>query len=95
MWICGKIIQSSTSTVVCSEECQKELIRHQRNKSDIKCGRRKLPAEERYKSNRPQSGVKGVTWRYNGKWQAVYNRNYIGVFNTIDEASRAIEDYKK
>ena len=44
--------------------------------------------------NIPQSGVPGVSWRKNGKWQATYKRHYLGVFGTVEEAAEVIEKYK-
>lgn len=48
--ICGKVFDKDVTSVTCSPECQKEHERIQQNKADIKAGKRKLPAEERYKS---------------------------------------------
>lgn len=92
--ICGKTFDSNNS-VTCSPECHNELKRIRQNTADIKRGKRKLPANEKYISDRPQSGIPGVTWRKNGKWQAVYKTHYIGVFDTINQAATAIDNYKK
>lgn len=92
--ICGKIFDSDTATVTCSPECGKELQRIRQNESDIRRGKRKIPAKERYSSGKPQSGVIGVTYRDNGKWQATYKGRYLGVFETIDDAAKAIEKEK-
>lgn len=91
--ICGKEFQKSTSRVTCSEECEKELLRFWQNKADIKRGKRKLPAEERYESTLPKSGVPGITWRKNGKWQATYKGKYIGVYGNLEDAKKAQEQY--
>ena len=91
--ICGKEFEKHTTEVTCSKECKKEHERIRKNKADIKAGKRKLPAEERYKSKAPQSGVIGVAY-HNGKWQATYKGKYIGIYSTIELASEAIEQYK-
>lgn len=91
--ICGKIFDKDVNSVTCSSECQKEHERIQQNKADIRAGKRKLPANERYISKVPQSGIVGVTY-HNGKWQAVYKGKYLGVYPTIELASEAIEQYK-
>lgn len=92
--ICGKEFQKTTARVTCSDECEKELLRIRQNKADIKRGKRKRPAEERYESDLPKSGVPGITWRKNGKWQVTYKRKYIGVYDSIENAKRALEDFK-
>ena len=93
--ICGKEFQKSTSRVTCSEECEKELLRLWQNKADIKRGKRKLPAGERYESTLPKSGVPGITWRKNGKWQATYKGKYIGVYGNLEDAKKAHIPYEK
>lgn len=92
--ICGKEFEKHTSTATCSIECEKELRRIKQNESDIRRGKRKIPAEERYISGKPQSGVAGVTYRQNGKWQATYKGHYLGVFETVEEAAEAIAKEK-
>lgn len=92
--ICGKTFEKESSTVTCSPECEAELRRITQNRALIKKGKRLLPAESRYESGLPKSGVPGVTWRKNGKWQAIYKSHYIGVYDTIEAASEAIEQYK-
>ena len=92
--VCGKIFDTDTVTVTCSAECEKELRRIKQNESDIRRGKRKIPAEERYISGKPQSGVVGVTYRQNGKWQATYKGHYLGVFETVEEAAEAIAKEK-
>lgn len=93
--VCGKEFEKHTARVTCSEECEKELLRLKRNLSDFKRGKRKLAPEEHYDSGLPRSGVSGVTWRRNGKWQATYKRKYLGVFSTVLEAEEAINNYKQ
>ena len=94
--ICGKIFDAETPITTCSPECKKEYMRQKQNKADIRRGKRKLPADQRYDSGLPKSGIPGVTYRRNnGKWSASYKRHYIGVFKTIEEAKEAIELYKK
>ena len=89
--ICGKEYEKHTTRVTCSPECQKEYRRRQQNEADIRRGKRKLPADQRYDSGLPKSGVVGVTWnRKCGKWQATYRGKYIGVYNTVEQAGEAI-----
>lgn len=94
--ICGKEFGKHTPEVTCSSpECRKELKRIRQNKADIQRGKRKLPADQRYESGLPKSGVIGVTWKQTlGKWQAIYKRKYIGVYETVEQAVKAIEEYK-
>lgn len=91
--ICGKEFQKTTARVTCSEECEKELLRIRHNKADIKRGKRKRPAEERYESNLPKSGVPGITWRKNGKWQVTCKGKYIGVYGNLEDAKKAQEKF--
>lgn len=93
--ICGKEFEKHTTEITCSPECHKEYIRIKQNTADIRRGKRKLPADQRYDSGLPKSGVVGVTWkRENKKWQATYRRKYIGLYDTIEQAIEAIEKYK-
>lgn len=93
--ICGKEFEKHTSAAACSLDCEKELRRRRQNRADIKRGKRKIPADQRYNSGLPQSGVVGVTYRrQSGKWQAKYKRKYIGLYDTAEQAARAIEEYK-
>lgn len=92
--ICGKEFEKHTTTVTCSPECAREYRRRKQNEADIRRGTRKLPADQRYSSGLPQSGVVGVTWhRQCGKWQATYKRKYIGLFDTVELAAAEIEKY--
>lgn len=93
--ICGKEFEKHTPAATCSDECEKELRRRRQNRADIKRGKRKLPADQRYESGLPKSGVVGVTWNQTlGKWQATCRRKYIGVYETVEQAAKAIEEYK-
>lgn len=93
--ICGKKFEKHTPTVTCSPECERELRRRKQNRADIKRGKRKLPADQRYNSGLPKSGVVGVAYhRQSGKWQSKYKGKYIGLYDTIEQAAKAIEDYK-
>ena len=94
--ICGKEFEKHTSAATCSMECEKELKRRRQNRADIKRGKRKLPADQRYNSGLPKSGVVGVTYhRQSGKWQAKYKQKYIGLYDTIEQALKAIKEYEK
>ena len=94
--ICGKEFEKHTSAATCSPECEKELKRRRQNRADIKRGKRKLPADQRYDSGIPQSGIVGVTYhRKSGKWEAKYKRKYIGLYDTVERAAEALEEYKK
>ena len=93
--ICGKEFEKHTSAAACSLDCEKELRRRRQNRADIKRGKRKIPADQRYNSGLPKSGVVGVTYhRQSGKWQAKYNRKYIGLYDTAEQAAKAIDDIK-
>lgn len=93
--ICGKEYEKHNVEITCSPECQKEYRRRVQNETDIRRGKRNLPADQRYDSGLPKSGVVGVTWnRKRGKWQASYKRKYIGLYETIDQAVEAIENHK-
>ena len=93
--ICGKEFEKHTSAATCSPECEKELKRRRQNRADIKRGKRKIPEDQRYNSGLPKSGVVGVTYhRKSGKWQAKYRQKYIGLYDTVDQAVSAIENYK-
>lgn len=93
--ICGREFEKHTPTVTCSPECERELRRRNQNRADIRRGKRKLPADQRYCSGLPRSGVVGVTWnRKLGKWQANCERKYIGLYETVDQAAEAIENFK-
>lgn len=93
--ICGKHFRASTTTVTCSPECAKELRRRRQNESMIRKGMRHTPADQKYNSGLPKSGIVGVTYhRATNKWQATYRGKYLGVFKTIDEAKLTIEKYK-
>lgn len=93
--ICGKEFEKHTPAATCSDECEKELRRRRQNRADIKRGKRKIPADQRYNSGLPKSGVIGVTYhRQSGKWQAKYRQKYIGLYDTVEQAAEAVENYK-
>lgn len=93
--ICGKEFEKHTSAAACSDECEKELRRRRQNRVEIKHGKRKLPAAQRYDSGLPKSGVVGVAFHEkSGKWQATYRRKYIGLYDNVEQAAEAIEKYK-
>ena len=94
--ICGKEFEKHTSAATCSPECERELRRRRQNRADIKRGKRKIPEDQHYDSGLPKSGIVGVTWKQkNQKWQATYRRKYIGLYDTVDQAAEAIENYKQ
>ena len=93
--ICGKIFNSKTPTVTCSTDCAKKLKILRQQEADYARGKRKTLPGISYNSGLPKSGIVGITARRNGKWQATYKRHYIGVYNTIQEAEKAINQYKK
>lgn len=93
--ICGKEFEKHTSAATCSPECEKELKRRRQNRADIKRGKRKIPEDQRYNSGLPKSGVVGVTYhRQSGKWQAQHRGKYLGLYDAIDQAAEAVENYK-
>ena len=94
--ICGKEFEKHTNNVTCSPECQKEYSRRKQNEADIKRGKRKIPADQRYNSGSPKSGVVGVTWKKdNKKWQATYKKKYIGLYDTVEQAAKAIQEERE
>lgn len=94
--ICGKEFEKHTSAATCSTECEKELKRRRQNRADIKRGKRKIPEDQRYNSGLPKSGIVGVTYhRQSGKWQAKIGREYIGLYDTVEQAMKSIKKYKK
>lgn len=93
--ICKKEFEKHSAEITCSPECRKEYRRIKQNEVDIRRGKRKTPAGQRYDSGLPKSGVVGVTWhRQSGKWQASYNRKYVGLYRTVEDAKNAIEKIK-
>lgn len=92
--VCGKVFDANTATVTCSEDCAKALKSLRQAEADYRRGKRKLPPGQKYQSGLPKSGVVGVTARRNGKWEAKYKGNYIGIFSTVPEAAKAIQAYK-
>lgn len=93
--ICGKAFSDGTPTVTCSEACAKENARRKWIKIDYNRGRRSSNDITPYDSGLPKSGIVGVSYcRKTGKWQASVKGKYIGVFETIEDASAAIEKYK-
>jgi hypothetical protein len=92
--ICGKIFDDGLPSATCSPECAKKLVTLRNNESLYRSGKRKTPPDQRYDSGLPKSGVVGVTARRNGKWQATYKGHYIGVFDTIEAAADAIDNFK-
>lgn len=94
--ICGKEFEKHNTTVTCSSACFKEYKRIKQNEADIRRGKRNIPADQRYDSGLPKSGVVGVTWHRNcKKWQATYKTKYLGLYESIDQAAEAIEEFKK
>ena len=91
--ICGKTFDKKSPTVTCSPECARELKRRKQAKADLKRGKRKSPIERVGKSDNPQSGIVGITW-YQGKWQVVYKKHYVGIFENVEEAKEALAEYK-
>ena len=93
--ICGKVFTASTATVTCSYACAAELRKLRQRESEYRTGRRKSdPSAYPIVSDNPKSGIPGVTWS-RGKWQATIKRKYIGVFNSVEDAARAIQKYKE
>lgn len=91
--ICGAVFDSGTPSVTCSPACAAKLKKLWQDNADIRRGRRKSPAGQKYVSGLPKSGVVGVTAR-NGRWQAIYKKKYLGIFPTVSEAKAAIEEEK-
>lgn len=86
--VCGKSFTARTATTCCSPECESERKFRWQAQCDMKRGKRKTL--ERAERKKPQSGVVGVTY-HQGKWQAIYKKKYIGVFDTVEEAKKAID----
>lgn len=93
--VCGKEFEKHSPQITCSQECEKEYRRIKQNEVDIKRGKRKIPADQRYNSGLPKSGIVGITWhRKNKKWEVVYKRKYIGIYDSLEQAEEALEKYK-
>lgn len=90
--VCGKQFWTGNTDVTCSAHCAAILKSQKQREADFRRGRRR--SIEPYESGLPQSGIVGVTARRNGKWQACYKQKYLGVYDTIDDAARAIEKEK-
>lgn len=86
--------EKRTSKTTCSEECKKEAIARSNARTAQKHYGRKTEYGVRKYSDTPKSGIVGVTF-HRGKWQATYKKNYIGVFDTPEEAEKAIGEYRK
>lgn len=94
--VCGKPFESSNPTVTCSEDCAKELRRRRYNEVLIRQGRRKIPADARYESGLPKSGVAGITFqRRSGKWMVEYKNKYYGIYQDLEEAKAVMEKIKQ
>lgn len=94
--VCGKVFDKDMPTVTCSEECAKKLKKLNQDKQDIKRGKRKMPAGVSYESGLPKSGVVGITYnRKRQKWQVVHSRKYIGLFNDLDSAKEALDQFER
>ena len=96
--ICGEPIWGDRQKLpvnTCSAECEKKRDSLKQASADLKRGKRKTLDTPRRAPDLPVSGVPGVTARRKGKpWQAQVNGHYIGVFDSIEEASEAIVQYK-
>ena len=93
--VCGKIFDKSTPTVTCSPECRIQLKKKRIRERNYRNGKRKLPPDQLYDSGLPKSGIVGVTFhRKLQKWQATYKGQYLGLYDTIQEAAKSIEQYK-
>lgn len=92
--ICGKVFTASTATVTCSDACAAELRKLRQRESEYRTGRRKSDPSVYPVSDCQKSGIPGVTWSH-GKWQATVKRKYIGVFDSVEDAARAIQKYKE
>lgn len=97
--ICGKVIpeeRSMRGIITCSDACDRIRRRQHQTEADLKRGKRKAMDRPLRAQDLPVSGVKGVTARRTGKpWQATYKGHYIGTFDTVEEAAKALEDYKR
>ena len=55
-----------------------------------------MPAGVSYESGLPKSGVVGITYnRKRQKWQVVHSRKYIGLFNDLDSAKEALDQFER
>lgn len=65
-------------------------------KQTLNAGSEKIPADQRYNSGLSKSGVVGVTWKKdNKKWQATYKKKYIGLYDTVEQAVKAIQEERE
>ena len=94
--VCGKVFDTDSPTVTCSEECAKKLKKIWQDRVDINRGKRLLPPGETYESRLPKSGVVGITWhRQRRKWQVKHKNTYLGLYASLDEAKKALDKYQK
>lgn len=94
--VCGCQFYSGSPSVTCSPECAKINLAYHQALADHKRRGSPMPTiesvAERF-ANR--SGVTGVTRSRNGqRWVAQYHCQYIGTFDSIQDASDAIERFK-
>lgn len=95
--ICGKTFNSPTCTTVCSEACAAEQSRRTHVRAQVNAGRAK---PERLLGPRgpvhPQSGIPGIHYHpKTGKWELVVNGQYCGLYETVEDASKAQVEIKK
>lgn len=94
--VCGKVFDKDTPTVTCSEECARKLRKLNQDNTDIKRGKRKMPAGTSYESGLPKSGVVGITYnRKRNKWQVAHKSKYIGLFNDLGSAKEALDQFER
>lgn len=98
---CGKpYIVNSARQRYCPECAKTEVIEnvraHKRDyMGEYRKGKMKTPADQKYNSGLPKSGVVGVTYyKRLDKWQATYKKKYIGLYDSVDQAAKAIAEYK-
>lgn len=94
--VCGQGFYSRYPSVTCSAECATVLKAYRQAVADHKRRGTPVPTMEAVVQRLAmKSGVPGVSRSRNGKrWVTKYKNKYIGTFDTILEAKRAIDLYK-
>ena len=89
--VCEKKIAGRSS--YCSEECRKIGRSMSSARSNYRRGARNTEYGAVKFNGKPKSGIPGIAW-HQGKWQVQKRNHYIGIYDTVEEAKKALEQYK-